>query len=143
MDEEDYGPTEDQSKFFELPSEEEHLLSGGRLRYSSIPAYTVVDDWEEYLEKGLDQIRTRRDLPYTISTAAIVAKNHLGDPLTYKIGDHTKPVIRGILLRENPGIPDKVLDLATKLVYSLTKSSTITPVEYLDPGPVDCPERES
>lgn len=128
-----------------LPSEEEHLLSGGRVKKSthSLPFLERDADWSRQLSSWLERWQEKTGLynkqPKAVAMAGRLLGSNLKIPLSHSVKD-----ISGYFKRGYPEASAKERKDAARFVYGLTssKSEDVEVTTYLGEGLVDNPSRE-
>ncbi len=118
-----------------LPSEEEHLVSGGRIGKSdiSLPFLDRDEDWEEHLSSWLgkwqDKTGNYGKQPKAVAMAGRLLGSKLKIPLSHSVED-----ISDYFKRVNPEASSRDRKSAAEFVYGLTspKTESVELITYLE-----------
>ena len=118
-----------------LPSEEEHLLSGGKIgkRNLSMPFLERDEDWAEQLDSWLSKWQDKTGhygkQPKAVAMAGRLLGSKLKIPLSHSVED-----ISDYLKRVNPKASPRDRRSAAEFVYGLTspKEETVELTSYLE-----------
>ncbi len=135
---------EEQYDLGRLPSEEEHLLSGGKIGKSSLsmPFLERDDDWTEQLNawvgKWQDKTGNYGKQPKAVWMAGRLLGSRLKIPLEHSVEDISNYFKRGY-----PEASSKERNDAAKFVYGLTspKEEDIEVTSFLEGDPEEDEER--